>query len=74
VVLPQANTTHRKISIVERRLIAFLALSLMILIGSIWLENLVHPHVPNPANQVAKNDKDGKAAPKEADKGGKKTS
>jgi YidC/Oxa1 family membrane protein insertase len=45
-----------------------LALSLLILIGSIYLENLVHPPKIKPPDKVAQNDK----AAKEGDKGGKK--
>ena len=53
----------------ERRLISFLALSLLILIGSICLENLVHPPKIKPPDKVAQNDN---AAPKDGDKGGQK--
>jgi YidC/Oxa1 family membrane protein insertase len=57
---------------VERRLLAFLSLSLLILIGSIYLENLIHPPKPKPADQVAQDEKNDKAALKPGEKGDKK--
>ncbi|HEX4000357.1 MAG TPA: YidC/Oxa1 family insertase periplasmic-domain containing protein [Pirellulales bacterium] len=60
----------------ERRLVSFLAISLLILIGSVYLENLVHPPKPvNQQNQVAQNENGGKgaanekAAPKAGERG-----
>ncbi len=52
----------------ERRLVSFLAISLLILIGSIYLDALLHPPKPNAQNPAAQNEKagDGKLVAKAA--------
>lgn len=45
----------------ERRLVTFLAISLLILIGSLYLDALVHPPKPNAQNPAAQNANGAKA-------------